>query len=335
MAWIAAIIAAAAGGISAAQQKKAAQKGTSNAGINLEAAYGAAKGEFQPYSEAGKSALTRLSELQGLEGYRTPADIALREHLSSAKPTLNYAGDAKKDAAEKWFSASPSNKVLAAMGAGGGGGAGKLNKKRRERAAINAANMAAAQEKLAQEQATYDAKTKELTKQRDLELQNYNQADTTKRILESTPGYQFRYNTGLGAVGSNQAARNATLGGRALKELTQYGQDFGSGEYQNEVSRLSQLAGMGERSATALGNLSVGQGTGLAGLNMTSANADVGYYGDLNNVVQSSLGNYLAYQQRQQRPTTQSPYASSYDSNSPTSNPGYIPGQTLDPADRT
>jgi len=339
IAWIAAIIAAAAGGISAAQQKKAAKKGTAGAGINLEAAYGAAKKEFAPYSGTGQAALTRLAQLQGLKGYDVPTDVALREHLAN-KPVLGAARKVGASDVEKITGASPGIRVLSALSGGKGvglvGAYGKSKKKRR----AQQAELAAAQEAQHQEALkAWEAKTAELTAARDAERKAY-EAQTPEEILKSTPGYQFRYQTGLGAVGSNQAARNATLGGRALKELTQYGQDFGSGEYQNEVNRLSQLAGMGERSATALGNLSVGQGTGLAGLNMSNANADVGYYGDLNNVVQSSLGNYLAYQQRQQKPTTQkqkpttqSPYASSYDRNSPTTNPGYRPGQTLAPED--
>lgn len=339
MAWIAAIIAAAAGGLTAAQQKKAAKKGTAGAGVNLEAAYKAAKGEYAPYSEVGKGALSKLAELQGIAGYRTPGDRALMEHLANrpVAPTNTYGfTPSKRGAAEellhKNWDIRNASKVAASLGLEKspltpGGMASKRKKKDARR---YAAETAVAQEKFkgeeakyAQDLAAYEAKTAALTAQRDEELKTY---DPTA-ALKKTPGYQFRYQTGLGAVGSQQAARSSMLGGGALKELTKYGQDFATGEYGAEVNRLSNLAGIGERSAGALSNISIGQGTGQAGLSLSNAAANSAYYGDLNNVVQSSLGNYLAYRERQPNSRTQS----SYDTNSPTSNPNYRPGQTLDP----
>lgn len=343
MPWIAALISAAAGGLTAAQQKKAAKKGTAGAGINLEAAYGAAKKEYGPYSDVGRNALSRLAALQGVEGYRTPSDIALREHLA-AKPTLASvagAGKVRGSWTEQAIANHPARDLLGDEGASIVAGMGvpgsqiltpitqgifaRSKKNRKALGARQAVNEAAAAARQAEAQVKYEAdlrawnaKTEELTKQRDIELQTY---DPTA-LLRQTPGYQFRYQTGLGAVGSRQAARSSMLGGGALKELTKYGQDFATGEYGAEVGRLSNLAGIGERSAGALSNISIGQGTGQAGLALNNAAAEAGYYGDLNKVTQSTLGNYLAYRNRQQnqrQPTTQSPYATSYGGNTYTS----------------
>lgn len=81
------------------------------------------------------------------------------------------------------------------------------------------------------------------------------------------PGYQARMALGQQAVERSAAARGGALGGAAGKELTQYGQTFGSNEYGNVYNRalgtyntnfgnLQQLAGMG-LSAT---NTGVGAG---------------------------------------------------------------------------
>lgn len=309
---------------SASAQKKAAKKGQGQAGIDVAKAYGAARGEFEPYSQVGRGALARLGALQGIEGFRTPSDIALREHLAN-RPTLGGAGRVKAGGLESFIGMGPAGAqvkkqgdLLAEADMGGaigrGGKVGPLKDimaKKKKRGVQQAQNEAAKQVEYQTALEAWNAKTAELTKQRDFELQSY---DPTAE-LRKTPGYQFRYDTGLGAVGSNQAARSGTLGGRALKELTQYGQGFGSNEYQNEVARLSGLAGIGQNAATSLGNISVGQGSALAGLAMQGAKTDADYYGDLNSVTQSSLGNYLAYQQRQKKQQSQSPYATSYGGN--------------------
>lgn len=70
------------------------------------------------------------------------------------------------------------------------------------------------------------------------------------------PGYQARMALGQQAVERSAAARGGALGGAAGKELTQYGQTFGSNEYGNVYNRalgtyqtnfgnLQQLANLG------------------------------------------------------------------------------------------
>jgi hypothetical protein len=303
MPWIAAIISTVGGGILASQQQKAAKKGYKQAAASQEEAYGRARGELSPYGDVGKSALYQLAQLQGIEGYRTPSELELTNLMANKPlPPGEVSTDGKTD-------------LLKGVAAVGGvlspltapltmGLFGKSDKKKRAAAA-------AASAQYEQDLATWEAKKAELEKQRDVELQTY---DPTA-VLQKTPGYQFRYDTGLGAVASNQAARSNVLGGRALKELEQYGQGYASNEYANEVSRLSALAGMGQNAATTLGNLSINQGSSLANLSLGGAGANAGYYGDLNSVLQGSLGNYLTYQERQRRPQTQSPYATSYGGN--------------------
>lgn len=327
MAWIAAIIAGVVGLGSASAQKKAAKKGQGQAAINLEKGYGMAKGEMAPYGDIGKGALYQLAALQGIEGYRTKDEQSYSEFLRT-KPVMGAFGQANE---RDFRTTLDKQEKFATLGDTIGGVTGyfkKRTKKRQAQAvAANAATNARAEAQYKKDLSEWEAKRDSLKAISDESLKTYDPS----AVLKATPGYQYRYDTGLGAVTNQQAARNSVLGGRGLKELTQYGQQYATNELSNEVSRLSGLAGMGQNASTALGNLSVGQGSNLANLAMQNAATNSAYYSDLNNVAQSSLGNYLAYKQRNQNPNSRSPYSSSYDSNSPTSNTNYRPGQTLDP----
>lgn len=68
---------------------------------------------------------------------------------------------------------------------------------------------------------------------------------------QQDPGYQFRMSEGQKALQASSAARGLSNSGRALKELTRYGQDYASNEYGNaynrQYGRLSALAGIGQQ----------------------------------------------------------------------------------------
>lgn len=102
--------------------------------------------------------------------------------------------------------------------------------------------------------------------------------------FQQDPGYQFRMQQGAQALERSAAARGGLQSGRAMKELTRYGQDFASNEYQNAYNRfnadrdrrfgrLSSLAGMGQNANAQ--NAAAGQNyANQAGANaMGAANA--------------------------------------------------------------
>lgn len=71
------------------------------------------------------------------------------------------------------------------------------------------------------------------------------------------PGYAFRMKQGQDALERSAAARGGLQSGGTLKAITQYGQDYASGEYQNaynrftndqtnRFNRLSSIAGLGQ-----------------------------------------------------------------------------------------
>jgi len=121
------------------------------------------------------------------------------------------------------------------------------------------------------------------------------------------PGYAFRMSEGLKSLDRQAAARGGLISGGALKAAQRYGQDLGSQEYQNafnryQVNRANQLtplqsmAGMGQTTATQLGNAGqtyagqAGAAYGAAGQAQAS-----GYMGAAN-AISGGLGQYLNYQ---------------------------------------
>lgn len=145
--------------------------------------------------------------------------------------------------------------------------------------------------------------------------------------FQQDPGYQFRMGEGQRAVEAGAAARGGVLGGRALKELTRYGQGFASNEYNNafnrfetdrtnRFNRLASLAGVGQTSANTTGALGT-QVAGQIGSNQLAAgNAQAaGYVGQanaLNNTV-STLGNwYMQHQAMQPAQAQPAPTGTTY-----------------------
>lgn len=92
------------------------------------------------------------------------------------------------------------------------------------------------------------------------------------------PGYQFRLSEGNKQIQRNASATGNLASGRTLKELTRYGQDYASNEYDKWLQRyyqslppLQSLAGVGQTTASGLGReglltgARVGQNTIAAG----------------------------------------------------------------------
>ncbi len=83
-------------------------------------------------------------------------------------------------------------------------------------------------------------------------------------FYQQDPGYQFRLDEGNKAINAAMAARGNAGGGAALKELTRYGQNYASNDYQNAWNRTNQLANYGNQASMALGNFAGGHGANIA-----------------------------------------------------------------------
>lgn len=103
----------------------------------------------------------------------------------------------------------------------------------------------------------------------------------------ATPGYEFRLGEGQRALEASAAARGGLYSGAAMRDMTKFGQDYGSNEYGNYFSRLgaradtgmnaAQMSGAASQQAAAgisnaLGNIGNAQSAGAIG----SANAITG-----------------------------------------------------------
>jgi hypothetical protein len=137
------------------------------------------------------------------------------------------------------------------------------------------------------------------------------------------PGYQFRMDQGQKALEASAAARGGVLSGGALKAISQYGQDYASGEYSNaynrfnndqttRFNRLSALAGTGQTATNTIGTLGTQTAADIAQNTIGAGNARAsGYVGSANAINNgiSSLGNFYMQQQYLNRmpSTTTSP----------------------------
>ena len=68
-----------------------------------------------------------------------------------------------------------------------------------------------------------------------------------------TPGYDFRLEQGQDSLQAGAAARGGLYSGAAMRDLMKFGQDYGSNEYGNYLSRLGARADTGMAAATTTG----------------------------------------------------------------------------------
>lgn len=129
--------------------------------------------------------------------------------------------------------------------------------------------------------------------------------DTTFR---ATPGYDFRFGEGQRALENSLVSRGLGLSGRAAKEATRYGQDYGAAEYQNVFNRRASIAGImppavsnmnqaGSNFAGNVGNAQMNAGNAQASAYMNQGQA-------LNSALQGGIQNYL-FNQYMQPPAAQ------------------------------
>lgn len=72
--------------------------------------------------------------------------------------------------------------------------------------------------------------------------------------LQSTPGYQFRFDEGQRALERSKAASGDFYSGDTAMALTRYGQDYGSNEWGNLFNQLGALSGSGQANTANIVN---------------------------------------------------------------------------------
>ena len=108
-------------------------------------------------------------------------------------------------------------------------------------------------------------------------LKDFSMAD-----YEADPGYAFRVSEGQKALERSAASRGGLYSGRAAKDLTRFGQDQGSQEYQNafnryqsnqtnKFNRLATVAGIGQTANNALASAGTNYANQVGTIGMTNA----------------------------------------------------------------
>ena len=125
--------------------------------------------------------------------------------------------------------------------------------------------------------------------------------------FNADPGYGFRMSEGLKGLERSAAARGGMLSGSGLKNITRFGQDLGSQEYQNAYNRygqdqatrrntLANIAGFGPPAAgattaagtnyaTNAGNMGIGAANTFANADMAAAASQASAYGGIGNAL--------------------------------------------------
>lgn len=129
------------------------------------------------------------------------------------------------------------------------------------------------------------------------------------------PGYAFRLGEGVKALDRSAAARGGLLGGNQMRGLTEYGQNYASGEYMNAFNRyqteraarlnpLQSLLGAGQTSANTLTSAAGNLGTGLGENAINAGNVRASGYMGSANAISNAIGqgvNYFTNKQAQDR----------------------------------
>jgi hypothetical protein len=139
--------------------------------------------------------------------------------------------------------------------------------------------------------------------------------------FEADPGYSFRMSEGLKALERSAASRGILSSGQTLKDITRFGQDAASQEYQNAFQRyllerqqklqpleyrigLGQAAASGQAAnvgstATNVGNLTTSLGNIRSAGTMGQANAYNNMLGNIAGVATDAASAYGQYQAAQ------------------------------------
>ncbi len=134
-------------------------------------------------------------------------------------------------------------------------------------------------------------------------------ANGNMRDFRVSPDYRFVQSEGMRGIGNSFAAKGGAFGGNALQALSQYNTNLASGEFGNWWNRRAGLAGVGQQSASDVGQAgsraaySMGQNAMAAG--DARASGIMGQSNAWGNAAQGLAGAYGYYQQNK-KPLTSS-----------------------------
>lgn len=144
---------------------------------------------------------------------------------------------------------------------------------------------------------------------------------------KESPYYNFLMDEGVKAIDRSASARGMMDSGATGKELTRFGQNLASTDYQNwinnwlttKVNPLQSLANVGQTTSSQnasnamttganIGNNAIRAGDAIAGGAINSANAFAGGMQGVTNAANQGLNNWLFYNSLNQSGTPQTNY---------------------------
>ena len=87
----------------------------------------------------------------------------------------------------------------------------------------------------------------------------------------ASPDYQFALNQGLQGLDRSAAARGGLYSGGHSADVLNYAQGLASQQFNNYANRLAGLAGIGQTTATNLGNLGANTASNIGNIGINSA----------------------------------------------------------------
>jgi hypothetical protein len=97
--------------------------------------------------------------------------------------------------------------------------------------------------------------------------------DAAMAAFQTSPGYQFRMDEAMKALGGMASATGTRGHGATMEDIMRYSQGLASEEYNNYTNRLAALAGVGQTSAANMGANALTTGQGIANAYTNAGNA--------------------------------------------------------------
>lgn len=163
-------------------------------------------------------------------------------------------------------------------------GLGLLNSGQQKKQAKQtlAANQDIASKTLAQQQAQFDKVSAGAQPYQDLGVQATKNLSDPASNFQTSPGYDFRLNTGQQSVLGSSALNGLLRSGAAVKALDKYSQGIASDEYNNWNTQQRANAGIGLNGLNALSGAAQGSAAAAGANGAALTNAQNGYATDYN-----------------------------------------------------
>lgn len=107
----------------------------------------------------------------------------------------------------------------------------------------------------------------------------------------ASPDYKFRLSEGMKAIERSAAARGGLRSGATMKSIGNYAQGQASGEWNNYVNRIANLAGVGQTQANNDASAGRDYANNMSNIYTNAGNARASAYANTGNAINQGVGN--------------------------------------------